>query len=78
MLTTRASITQGLRCVPTNYLYRAFKSKLIRPQVFHEGLKSWSCCKEINKPELDFDEFMKIEVGLVPLCVVRQQLNAQA
>ena len=31
-------------------------------QVFHEGLKSWSCCKDINKPELDFEEFMKISV----------------
>ncbi|KAF9567585.1 chord-domain-containing protein [Agrocybe pediades] len=29
--------------------------------VFHEGLKSWSCCKDINKPVLDFDEFMQIE-----------------
>ncbi|TFY55840.1 hypothetical protein EVJ58_g7994 [Rhodofomes roseus] len=28
--------------------------------VFHEGLKSWSCCKDVNKPVLDFDEFMKI------------------
>ncbi|KAH8106764.1 HSP20-like chaperone [Cristinia sonorae] len=28
--------------------------------VFHEGLKSWSCCKEVNKPVLEFDEFMKI------------------
>lgn len=28
--------------------------------VFHEGLKSWSCCKEFNKPVLDFDEFMGI------------------
>ncbi|KAJ7582645.1 HSP20-like chaperone [Mycena floridula] len=30
--------------------------------VFHEGLKSWSCCKDIpgNKPVLDFDEFMKL------------------
>ncbi|KIJ69581.1 hypothetical protein HYDPIDRAFT_124193 [Hydnomerulius pinastri MD-312] len=28
--------------------------------VFHEGLKSWSCCSPINKPVLDFDEFMKI------------------
>ncbi|KAF9228583.1 chord-domain-containing protein [Gyrodon lividus] len=34
--------------------------------VFHEGLKSWSCCSDINKPVLDFDEFMKMpgcEVG---------------
>ncbi|KAK7049246.1 hypothetical protein VNI00_005847 [Paramarasmius palmivorus] len=27
---------------------------------FHEGLKSWTCCSEVNKPVLDFDEFMKI------------------
>jgi len=34
--------------------------------VFHEGLKSWSCCSSVNKPVLDFDEFMAIpgcEVG---------------
>ncbi|KAI9510890.1 HSP20-like chaperone [Russula earlei] len=28
--------------------------------VFHEGLKSWSCCNTVNKPVLDFDEFMAI------------------
>lgn len=28
--------------------------------VFHEGLKSWSCCNETNKPVLDFDDFVKI------------------
>ncbi|KAI0341755.1 chord-domain-containing protein [Trametopsis cervina] len=28
--------------------------------VFHEGLKSWSCCQDVNKPVLDFDEFMNI------------------
>ncbi|KAI0273659.1 chord-domain-containing protein [Gloeopeniophorella convolvens] len=28
--------------------------------VFHEGLKSWSCCHTVNKPVLDFDEFMAI------------------
>ncbi|EGN96054.1 hypothetical protein SERLA73DRAFT_58926 [Serpula lacrymans var. lacrymans S7.3] len=28
--------------------------------VFHEGLKSWSCCSDVNKPVLDFDEFMKM------------------
>ncbi|KAF9483858.1 chord-domain-containing protein [Pholiota conissans] len=28
--------------------------------VFHEGLKSWSCCQDIYKPVLDFDEFMQI------------------
>ena len=30
--------------------------------IFHEGLKSWSCCKGVNKPVLDFDEFMSIKV----------------
>ncbi|CAO1625442.1 unnamed protein product [Sympodiomycopsis kandeliae] len=29
--------------------------------VFHEGQKSWSCCKEVNKPVLDFDDFVKIK-----------------
>jgi hypothetical protein len=33
-------------------------------QVFHEGLKSWSCCSDANKPVLDFDEFMRIPVRL--------------
>ncbi|KAF5373017.1 hypothetical protein D9758_001627 [Tetrapyrgos nigripes] len=28
--------------------------------VFHEGLKSWACCSDVNKPVLEFDEFMKI------------------
>ncbi|KAA1474855.1 chord-domain-containing protein [Dentipellis sp. KUC8613] len=28
--------------------------------IFHEGLKSWSCCNTVNKPVLEFDEFMKI------------------
>jgi len=28
--------------------------------IFHEGLKSWSCCKDVNKPVLTFDEFMAI------------------
>ncbi|CAO1634776.1 unnamed protein product [Parajaminaea phylloscopi] len=28
---------------------------------FHEGQKSWSCCKETNKPVLDFDDFVKIQ-----------------
>jgi hypothetical protein len=31
-------------------------------QIFHEGLKSWSCCNTVNKPVLDFDEFMAIAV----------------
>ncbi|GAA5947278.1 hypothetical protein JCM3765_001602 [Sporobolomyces pararoseus] len=29
--------------------------------VFHEGLKSWSCCSTTNKPTTDFDDFMKFE-----------------
>ncbi|KZO95243.1 chord-domain-containing protein [Calocera viscosa TUFC12733] len=29
-------------------------------QVFHEGQKSWSCCKDVNKPVLTFDDFMAI------------------
>jgi len=28
--------------------------------VFHEGLKSWSCCSDTNRPVLDFDSFMAI------------------
>lgn len=30
--------------------------------IFHEGLKSWSCCNDVNKPVLEFDEFIKIPV----------------
>ncbi|KAH7103923.1 HSP20-like chaperone [Auriculariales sp. MPI-PUGE-AT-0066] len=26
--------------------------------VFHEGLKSWSCCSDKNKPVLDFESFL--------------------
>ncbi|KAF9458673.1 HSP20-like chaperone [Collybia nuda] len=29
--------------------------------VFHEGLKSWSCCVDVNKPVLEFDDFMAIQ-----------------
>ena len=32
-------------------------------QVFHEGLKSWSCCNIVNKPVLEFDQFMQIPVS---------------
>jgi len=28
--------------------------------IFHEGLKSWSCCNTVNKPVFTFDEFMAI------------------
>ncbi|RDX56576.1 chord-domain-containing protein [Lentinus brumalis] len=28
--------------------------------VFHEGLKSWSCCNNVNKPVMEFDQFMQI------------------
>ncbi|PPR08088.1 hypothetical protein CVT24_010549 [Panaeolus cyanescens] len=34
---------------------------LVGGGVFHEGLKSWSCCKDVNKPVLDFEEFMSIQ-----------------
>lgn len=29
--------------------------------IFHEGQKSWSCCNQVNKPVLDFDDFVKIK-----------------
>ncbi|KAM0753609.1 chord-domain-containing protein [Meredithblackwellia eburnea MCA 4105] len=29
--------------------------------VFHEGLKSWSCCSETNKPVTSFDEFLSLK-----------------
>lgn len=29
--------------------------------VFHEGLKSWSCCKDTNKPVMEFDQFLAIK-----------------
>ncbi|KJA18561.1 hypothetical protein HYPSUDRAFT_144805 [Hypholoma sublateritium FD-334 SS-4] len=35
--------------------------------VFHEGLKSWSCCKDMNKPVMDFEEFMAIQVSRASL-----------
>lgn len=28
--------------------------------IFHEGLKSWSCCKDTNKPVMEFDQFLAI------------------
>lgn len=28
--------------------------------LFHEGLKSYSCCNTLNKPVMTFDEFLKI------------------
>lgn len=28
--------------------------------VFHEGLKFWSCCKDTNKPCVEFDDFVKL------------------
>ncbi|KOS13633.1 hypothetical protein Malapachy_1754 [Malassezia pachydermatis] len=28
--------------------------------VFHEGLKSWSCCKDTNKPVMEFEQFMQL------------------
>ncbi|KAJ6488586.1 HSP20-like chaperone [Mycena vitilis] len=41
--------------------------------VFHEGLKSWSCCSEVYKPVLEFDEFMKI-----PGCTQTERHTAEA
>lgn len=41
--------------------------------VFHEGLKSWSCCSDVNKPVLDFDEFMSI-----PGCTIGKHDEAPA
>jgi hypothetical protein len=38
-------------------------------QFFHEGMKSWSCCKDVNKPVMEFDQFMKIPVRLDPCFV---------
>ncbi|WFD37875.1 uncharacterized protein MJAP1_000822 [Malassezia japonica] len=29
--------------------------------VFHEGLKSWSCCRETNKPVMEFDQFLALK-----------------
>lgn len=28
--------------------------------VFHEGLKSWSCCNEKNKPVMEFEQFLQL------------------
>ncbi|KAF8184879.1 chord-domain-containing protein [Mycena galopus ATCC 62051] len=41
--------------------------------VFHEGLKSWSCCSEVYKPVLEFDEFLKI-----PGCTQTERHTAEA
>lgn len=38
--------------------------------VFHEGLKSWSCCNAVNKPVLEFDQFMQI-----PGCAIGSHLE---
>ncbi|KIY64878.1 chord-domain-containing protein [Cylindrobasidium torrendii FP15055 ss-10] len=42
--------------------YEADEECIFHPgaPVFHEGLKSWSCCNDVNKPVTDFDDFMKI------------------
>ena len=29
--------------------------------VFHEGFKSWSCCRDTNKPVIEFDQFLSIK-----------------
>ncbi|KAK4685157.1 hypothetical protein P7C73_g5001, partial [Tremellales sp. Uapishka_1] len=39
--------------------------------VFHEGLKSWSCCNENNKPVMEFDAFMAI-----PTCTTGKHSTA--
>ncbi|KAG6819538.1 hypothetical protein H0H93_010924, partial [Arthromyces matolae] len=41
-------------------LSKATQKAAFITQVFHEGLKSWSCCSDVNKPVLDFEEFMKL------------------
>ncbi|KAJ7090289.1 HSP20-like chaperone [Mycena belliarum] len=41
--------------------------------VFHEGLKSWSCCSDVYKPVLEFDEFMKI-----PGCTQTERHTSEA
>jgi hypothetical protein len=47
-------------------------------QVFHEGLKSWSCCQDTNKPVLDFDEFMKLPVSSLHLaCPVAERTSTR-
>ncbi|KAG6874271.1 hypothetical protein C0995_001496 [Termitomyces sp. Mi166 len=43
-----------------NSLNKAAQKVAYITLVFHEGLKSWSCCNDISKPVLDFDEFMKL------------------
>ncbi|TFY80718.1 hypothetical protein EWM64_g3294 [Hericium alpestre] len=59
MKMTAAFIIQVHRYV---YLRERYGSELntTTVKVFHEGLKSWSCCNTVNKPVLEFDEFMKI------------------
>ncbi|KAG5730679.1 Cysteine and histidine-rich domain-containing protein [Termitomyces sp. T112] len=46
--------------------------------VFHEGLKSWSCCNDINKPVLDFDEFMKLPGCTEADCHTNETLKVEA
>lgn len=55
---------------------RALKLAADPPQVFHEGLKSWSCCKEKNKPVMEFDQFMAIPVSLPRCSAVRTRRPA--
>ncbi|KAG6886036.1 hypothetical protein C0993_005220 [Termitomyces sp. T159_Od127] len=45
--------------------------------VFHEGLKSWSCCNDINKPVLDFEEFMKLPGCTEADCHTDEALKAE-
>ncbi|WFD27883.1 hypothetical protein MNAN1_002891 [Malassezia nana] len=41
--------------------------------VFHEGLKSWSCCQATNKPVLEFEQFLKL-----PGCAVAEKHTDEA
>lgn len=48
----------GRACQCPAYVLVGRESSL--SQVFHEGLKSWSCCSDTNKPVLEFDAFMAL------------------
>ncbi|WFD20474.1 hypothetical protein MCAP1_002718 [Malassezia caprae] len=41
--------------------------------VFHEGLKSWSCCQATNKPVLEFEQFLQL-----PGCAVAEAHTDEA
>ncbi|KAG6854917.1 hypothetical protein C0991_009740 [Blastosporella zonata] len=54
------------------------KANLQQTSVFHEGLKSWSCCNDVNKPVLDFDEFIKLPGCNEADCHSDEALKAEA